>query len=299
MPAKISKVKSTGAKASGVKNSGLGRGLDALFAESSVLKEMKENENIKHIKIIDIEPNPDQARKSFKSEALDELAKSIKEYGVLQPIIVENKSNYYQIIAGERRWRAAKKAGLKEIPCIVRNDDEQRTKEISLIENIQRENLNPIEKAVGYKELIDNYNLKQQELADKLGISRSYVANTLRILNLDKRVIKLVIDGKLTEGHCKSLVAIEDPEKQYKTALRIIENDATVKDVEKLVQKEKKSTNKKDKKFEAVCKDIEKTFENYFGTKVTLNAGSRSGRIVIKYSSNEELERILSLVRKD
>lgn len=282
------------------KNSGLGRGLNALFSESTVLKDIKndENELVKNIKIVNIEPNITQARKNFKEEAINELANSIKNYGILQPIIVENKGEYYRIIAGERRWRAAKKAGLDEIPCLVRDEDEQRNKEISLIENIQRENLNPIEKALGYKELIDNYNLKQQELADKLGISRPYVANTLRILNLDERVIKLAIEGKLTEGHCKSLVSITDGEKQYQAALRIIEKNGTVNDTEKLVKKQKKrkSTNQK---HEAICRDIEDSFEGFFGTKVKLNAGARSGKIVIHYSSNEELERILGLIRKD
>ena len=218
---------------------GLGRGLDALFAESSVLKEMKQtennSENIKNIKLIEIEPNTTQARKKFNEDTLNELAESIKTYGVLQPIIVEQKKDYYSIIAGERRWRAAKIAGLTEIPCLIRNEDEQRVKEISLIENIQRENLNPIEKALGYKELIDNYNLKQQELADKLGINRTAVTNTLRILNLDKRVMELAIEGKLSEGHCRSLLGITDPDKQYKAALRIIEKGQSVKELEKSI----------------------------------------------------------------
>ena len=280
------------------KTAGLGRGLDALFSESSVLQEMKAEEKIKQIKLIDIEPNPEQARKKFNEEALKELATSIKNYGLLQPIIVENKGKYYRIIAGERRWRASKIAGLKEIPCIVRDEDEQKNKEISLIENIQRENLNPIEKALGYKELIDNYNLKQQELADKLGISRSYVANTLRILNLDPRVLKLAMDGKLTETHCRALMAIEDQEKQYKTALKIIETGGTVSDIEQTAKKVKKAP-KKNKKYDAIYRDIEDSFQNFFGTKVSLNAGPRSGKIIIKYSSNDELERILELVRKE
>lgn len=281
------------------KNMGLGRGLDALFSESSVLKDInnKDEETIKNIKIIDIEPNPTQARKSFKEEAINELSNSIKQYGIIQPIIVEDKGKYYQIIAGERRWRAAKKAGLEEVPCLVRNEDEQRNKEISLIENIQRENLNPIEKALGYKELIDNYNLKQQDLADKLGISRPYVTNTLRLLNLDERVIKLALEGKLTEGHCKSLMAITDGDKQYATALRIIEREGTVNDIERLVKNDKKIA-RKDKKYEAICKDIEDSFQSFFGTKVKLNAGARSGKIIIQYSTNDELERILGLVRK-
>lgn len=282
------------------KSTGLGRGLDALFSESKVLKDMKQDQGeiVKNIKIIEIEPNPTQARKHFNEEAIEELANSIKNYGVLQPIIVENKGKFYRIIAGERRWRAAKKAGLTEIPCLVRDEDEQRNKEISLIENIQRENLNPIEKALGYKELIDNYNLRQQDLADKLGISRPYVTNTLRILNLDERVLQLALDGKLTEGHCKSLVSIQDPEKQYKAALRIIEKNGTVSDAEEMVKSEKKPV-KKDKRYEAICRDIEDSFENYFGTKVKLKAGTRSGSIVIHYSTNEELERILGLVKGD
>ncbi len=283
-----------------VKNSGLGRGLDALFSESTVLQDMNKGneETVKNIKIVDIEPNTTQARKTFKEESIDELANSIKNYGVLQPIIVESKGKYYRIIAGERRWRAAKKAGLDTIPCLIRDEDEQKNKEISLIENIQRENLNPIEKALGYKELIDNYNLKQQELADRLGISRSYVANTLRILNLDKRVIELALEGKLTEGHCKTLMAISDPNKQYAMALNIVENDGTVGDVERMVKNEKKLP-KRDKKYIAACRDIEDSFQRFFGTKVKLNAGPRSGKIIIQYSTNDELERILELVRKD
>ena len=284
------------------KNSGLGRGLDALFAESAVLKEMKDTENkeetIKKIKILEIEPNLTQARKKFDEEALNELAQSIKTYGILQPIIVEKKDGFYRIIAGERRWRAAKIAGIEEIPCLVRDEDEQKNKEISLIENIQRENLNPIEKALGYRELIDNYNLRQQDLADKLGISRTNVTNTLRILNLDKRVIELAIEGKLTEGHCRTLLAIEDPDKQYEAALRIIEKGQTVRDVERNV-KNKKKLLKKNAKYEAVYRDIEDSFQHFFGTKVKLTAGTNSGKIVIQYASNDELERLLELIKNN
>ena len=284
------------------KNSGgLGKGLDALFSQSSVLQEIKENNNnekIRDIKIIDIEPNTEQARKSFNEESIEELANSIKTYGILQPIIVEDKGKFYRIIAGERRWRAAKKAGLDKIPCLVRDEDEQKNKEISLIENIQRENLNPIEKALGYKELIDNYNLRQQDLADKLGISRTHVTNTLRILNLDSRVIQLALDGKLTEGHCRSLMSITDPEIQYQTAISIIENGGTVRDIERTV-KNKKKNSKKENKNEAIYRDIEDSFRSFFGTKVKLNAGPRSGRIVIQYSSNEELERILDIINNE
>ena len=279
---------------------GLGRGLDALFAESAVLKDMKKADNkedtIKTIKLIDIEPNKTQARKKFNEESLNELAESIKTYGVIQPIIVEEKDGYYSIIAGERRWRASKLAGLTEIPCIVRNEDEQRVKEISLIENIQRENLNPIEKALGYKELIDNYNLRQQDLADKLGISRTNVTNTLRILNLDKRVIKLAVEGKLSEGHCRSLLAIADSDKQYAAALRIIEKGQTVRDIERTVKNRKKIA-EKDSRYEAVYREIEDSFQSFFGTKVKLSAKKNSGRIVIQYSTNDELERLLDLIK--
>ena len=282
------------------KNSGLGRGLDALFSESTVLKEINEEKNkgetIMKIKIIDIEPNPAQARKKFDEESLKELATSIEHYGIIQPLIVEKKDKFYQIIAGERRWRAAKLAGLTEVPCIIRSESEQTSKEISLIENIQRADLNPIEKAMGYKELIDNYNLKQQDLADKLGISRTYVTNTLRILNLDKRVIELALEGKLTEGHCKTLLGIEDKDIQYKMALSIIENGGTVRDLERTL-KNKKTSNKKDNKNEAAFRDIEESFQNFFKTKVQLKAGPRSGRIIINYSSNDELARILDMIK--
>jgi len=284
------------------KNTGLGKGLDALFVGSSVLQEMKQSEdkkeNISNIKIIDIEPNVKQARKKFNEESLNELAQSIKTYGIIQPIIVEKKDGFYKIIAGERRWRAAKKAGLEEVPCIIRDENEQLNKEISLIENIQRENLNPIEKAMGYKELIDNYNLKQQDLADKLGISRTNVTNTLRILNLDKKVMELALEGKLTEGHCRSLLAIENPDKQYEMALRIIEKGQTVRDIERNV-KNKKKIAKRNTRYEAVYRDIEDSFQGFFGTKVKLNAGTNSGKIVIQYTSNDELERLLDLIKNN
>ncbi len=284
------------------KSSGLGKGLDALFAESSVLKDMKQAENkeelIKNIKLVEIEPNVNQARKKFDEESLQELAQSIKTYGVIQPIIVESKNGFYRIIAGERRWRAAKIAGLEEIPSIIRNEDEQRNKEISLIENIQRENLNPIEKALGYKELIDNYNLRQQDLADKLGVSRSNITNTLRILNLDKRVIELAVEGQLTESHCRSLLAIENPEKQYAAALRIIEQGQSVRDIERTV-KNKRNLAKKNARYEAVYRDIEDSFQHFFGTKVKVAAKANSGRIVIQYSSNDELERLLDLIKSN
>ena len=214
-----------------VKESGLGKGLDALFS-TPLIEEENSIESVKTLKINEIEPNKNQARKKFDEEAIEELANSIKEYGVIQPIIVAKKEKFYEIIAGERRWRASKKAGLEEIPVIIREDNDQKNKEISLIENIQREDLNPIEKARGIKLLMDEYQLTQQMVADNLGKSRSSIANTVRILNLDEKVINLALEGKLTEGHCKSLMSIDDPEKQYKMALYMIESGDSVREAE-------------------------------------------------------------------
>lgn len=282
------------------KMTGLGKGLDALFSSSPVIEEEEKSENtseiVKNIKVIDIEPNKDQARKIFDEESIDELANSIKEYGLIQPIIVTKKGKYYEIVAGERRWRASKRAGLTEIPAIVREDDERRNKEISLIENIQREDLNPIEKARGIKVLMEEYDLTQQKVADILGKSRSSIANTVRILNLDERVIELALQGKLTEGHCKALMAITDGDKQYDMALYMIESGDTVREAEKKMQVRKK-LKKKDQKYEAIYRDIEDTFQGFFGTKVKLDAGAKKGKIIIQYSSNEDLERILDLLK--
>ena len=282
------------------KNTGLGKGLDALFGSDLIkeeIEEIKDSEKIQKIKITKVEPNREQPRKKFDEEALDELASSIKEYGLLQPIIVVKKDDYYEIVAGERRWRASKKAGLKEIPVIVREDDEQRNKEIALIENIQREDLNPIEKALGIKSLMDEYGLTQQKVADILGKARSSVANSVRILNLDERVIKLALEGKLTEGHCKSLMAIDDKEKQYKMALYMIESGDSVRDAEKKMARTKRLP-KKDKRYEVIYRDIESSFQDFFGTKVKLDVGKRKGKIVIEYANNEDLERILELIKK-
>lgn len=288
------------------KNTGLGKGLEALFGDSNIAEEMKkeerkEGEVIEKIKIIEIEPNRSQPRRKFDEEAIEELAESIKIYGVIQPIIVTKRDGYYEIVAGERRWRASKKAGLTEMPCIVRNDDERRNREIALIENIQREDLNPIEKARGFRQLIDEYGLKQQELADIMGMNRSTVTNCLRILNLDERVIDLAMEGKLTEGHCRSLLGIEDPDKQYQMALRIIETGESVRDIERKVKNNKnvkKNTKEERRKYEAIYKDIEDRFQGFFGTKVKLDAGVKSGKIIIKYSSNDDLERILELINE-
>ena len=286
------------------KKTGLGKGLDALFSDKPLTqaeeeKILKEGEElVQNIKVIEIEPNKEQPRKHFDSESLEDLAKSIKRYGVIQPIIVNKKDNYYMIVAGERRWRASKIAGLTEIPCIVRDNDERKNREIALIENIQREDLNPIEKARGFKQLLDEYELTQQELADMVGISRSALANTVRLLNLDPRIMKLAEEGKLLECHCRSLMAIDDVEKQYKAALRIIENGDTVRDIERKVKNTREARSKKDNKYEAIYRDIEDSFQIFFGTKLKLNAKKRSGTITIQYSTNEELERLLELIKQ-
>ena len=287
-----------------VKKTGLGKGLEALFNENQLTKEeemklKKGEEIVQNLKLIDIEPNRDQPRRTFNSESLEELATSIKRYGVIQPIIVTKMDNYYQIVAGERRWRAAKKAGLMEIPCLVRDSTERKNREIALIQNIQREDLNPIDKALGFRQLLEEYGMTQQELSDTVGIGRSTLANNLRILNLDERVQNLAREGKISEGHCRQLLCYEDPDKQYKMALKIIETGDSVRDIERKVRNKKAVEKQKDKKYEAIYRDIEDTFQSFFGTKVKLDAKQKSGKIIIKYSSNEELERILELIRND
>jgi len=280
------------------KKSGLGKGLNALLVNNVPEEEtVKDGEKVENLKLIEVEPNRDQPRRNFDEESLEELSASIKEYGVIQPIIVTKKDNYYQIVAGERRWRASKKAGLSEIPAIVRNYDKQKNSEIALIENIQREDLNPFEKATAIRELLDTYNLTQQQLASKLGISRSGLANTVRILNLDKRVIDFVKEGSLTEGHCKALLAIEDGDKQFEAAKYIIESGDSVREVEKQVRIKKKSKQTAKNRYEPIYQEIEDSFRNFFGTKVRLEPKGRSGKIIINYSSSDDLDRIISMIK--
>lgn len=289
------------------KKTGLGRGLDALFS-AGAMEEAEEkveivpqekidpSEIIHKIKISEIEPNKNQPRRTFNSESIDELSDSIKRYGVIQPIIVTKKDNFYEIIAGERRWRASKKAGLTEMPCIIREDQEKENKEISLIENIQREDLNPIEKARSFRTLMDEYGMTQLELAQTIGISRSALANTVRLLNMDQRVIDLTLEGKLTEGHCRSLMAIDDPDKQYEMAKQIIENGDSVREIERKVKNKKTVQQHVGNPYEAIYRDIENKFQGFFGTKVKLDAGKKKGKIIIEYMSNDDLERIMELL---
>ena len=291
---------------------GLGKGLEALFPSNVDVENLggdtfdKKAEKIVELKINEVEPNRNQPRKSFDEEKINELADSIKEHGVLQPIIVTKKDDYYQIIAGERRWRASKVAGLKTIPTIVRDYDEKKIREVALIENIQRENLNPIETARALKELMEEHNLTQEQLSKTLGKSRSSIANTVRILNLDERVLELVGEGKLSEGHARSLASVPSPQKQYKLALDIINLDLNVRDTENLVREEKEEKNtKKSKKntkvdkLDIIYKDIESRLKKSLGTKVSFKPLTKSkGKIIIEYFSSEELERILEMLEK-
>lgn len=292
---------------------GLGKGLNALFGNSllekthevndknveEIKKEIKEEikgETIKHIKIIDIEPNKNQPRKIFEEESLNELAESIKKYGIIQPIVVSKNGDYYEIIAGERRWRAAKIAGLKEMPVVIMEADDKKKREIALVENIQREDLNPIEKSRSIKALIDEYDLTQEEVGEILGKKRSTITNSLRLLNLDERVIQFALEGKLTEGHCKSLLSIEKKEKQYEMALEIINNGSSVRVLEKKL-KEKRKKKEAYTGHTAIIRDVEDKFRNFFGTKVKIDANEKRGKIIIQYTSNAELERLLDLVK--
>ena len=281
------------------KMTGLGKGLDALFGPTPEEEKAQEDDILKNLKITDVEPNREQPRKNFNQEALEELAESIKEYGLIQPIVVTEKDGYYCIIAGERRWRACKLAGLKEIPAIVREDDERKNKEIALIENIQREDLNPFEKALGIKNLMESYNLTQEEVAKKLGKGRSTIANSIRVLNLEPRVLELAKQGKISEAHCKLLLAITDPEKQYLTAMDIIERGTTTRELEQTNKEiNKKQISKEElKKINILYKDIENTFQGFFGTKVKMAPGKKRGKIIIEYASNDDLERILNIIK--
>ena len=277
------------------KMTGLGKGLDALFGPAPEEEQMQENDTLKNLKITEVEPNRNQPRKNFNQEALEELAESIKEYGLIQPIVVTKKDNYYSIIAGERRWRASKLAGITEIPAIIRDDNERINSEISLIENMQREDLNPYEKAVGIKTLMDTYGLSQEEVAKKIGKGRSTIANWVRVVNLEPRVLELVKQGKISEGHCKALLAITDSERQYQEAIHLLERGITVRQMEKKAKI--KETKEEQKRNHVLYKSIEDSFQSFFGSKVRLDAGKKRGKIIIEYTSNDDLERLLDLIK--
>jgi len=286
-----------------VKKRGLGKGLSALIQDKekveTLVSDIKEaNETIEAINIEHILPKKDQPRKIFDEGALKDLTESIKSNGVIQPIIVRKIDEQgYEIIAGERRWRAAKKANLNTIPAIIRNIDEETASKISLIENVQRENLNPIEEAQAYKRLMNEYNLKQDELAKAVGKSRSYISNYVRLLKLDERVVELLYEGKLSSGHGKALLGIKDLEEQYKAAERIIFQGSNVRDTESDVKMRKKKVKKKKWK-ESYVIEVEDRLMSSLGTKVRLNPGKKTGKIEIEYYGNDDLERLIDLLTK-
>lgn len=293
------------------KSRGLGKGLDSLIPVGSSEGKTKiginsapaaEEKPDKMVKITMVEPNRDQPRHKFDEAALNELADSIKQYGIISPIIVQDRKDHYEIIAGERRWRAAKIAGLKEIPVIIKNFTEQEIVEISLIENIQRENLNPIEEALAYKRLLTEFNLKQEEVAERVSKSRTAVTNSMRLLKLADEVQQMIIDEKITTGHARALITIEDIEKQIEIAKKVVDEKLSVRDIEKLVKdlnkpkKEKKAA--KQIKNEFIYQDIEEKLKQSFGTKVSVTAKEDgSGKIEIDFYSSDDLDRILDLLK--
>lgn len=293
---------------------GLGKGLDALIPSAINEKSEKTEKQKKTeeksggetiVNITKVEPNREQPRKNFDEDALEELAESIKQFGLLQPILVQDRKTYYEIIAGERRWRAAKKAGLKEVPVIIKNLSEQEIVEISLIENIQRENLNPIEEAQAYKRLLTEFNLKQDEVAERVAKSRTAVTNSMRLLKLCDDVQQMVIEGMISTGHARALISIEDPEQQYNIAQQIFDEKLSVRDVEKLVKnlnKPAKVSSKKetiDKSLEAVYQDIEENLKQKLSTKVSITSkGNGAGKLEIEFYSHDDLERLMDLLSR-
>lgn len=291
-----------------VKKNGLGKGLDSLIVNkqgTAKKADHKSDESGVMVNINKVEPNREQPRKNFDEDALMELSDSIKQFGVLSPLLVQDKGTYYEIIAGERRWRAAKMAGLKEVPVIIRNLTDQEIVEISLIENIQREDLNPIEEALAYKRLLEEFHLKQDEVAERVSKSRTAVTNSMRLLKLDERVQQMIIDEMITTGHARAILSITDKDKQYEFAQRIFDEKLSVRDVEKEVkrmQKEKKADKNKendfDPKLQAIYTDLEEQLKGIFGTKVSISAkDKKKGKIEIEYYSQDELDRIINLFR--
>lgn len=281
------------------KKSGLGRGLGALIQDNNL------KENDKSINTIDlnlIKPNKKQPREYFDEKKISQLAESIKEHGIIQPLVLKKDGEVYTIIAGERRWRAAKSIGLSEVPAVIIDATEKDLLEISLIENIQREDLNPIEEAKAYKRLLDDFNLTQEELAKRVGKSRVAITNCMRLLNLDERVQDYLIDEVISEGHGRALLAVENKNLQYKLAQAIIDEDLSVRDTEKLIKDYYKKNQKNDKEKvkdynDQYVSDIESRLENYFGTKVLLKNGKNKGKIEIEYYSGEDLQRIIDMLK--
>lgn len=293
-----------------IRKSGLGKGLDSLIPKQSsakttaapeaepVVKTIVKKEEVK-LRISEVEPNREQPRKKFDEDALLELADSIRQFGVLQPLLVQKRDGYYEIIAGERRWRAAKLAGLKEVPVVIKDFSEQQIVEISLIENIQREDLNPIEEALAYKRLLSEFKMKQDEVAERVSKSRTAVTNSVRLLKLDSRVQQMLIDEMISSGHARALLAIEDKELQYKIAMQVFDEKLSVRDVERLMKSLQNEAEKKEEpqpKNEFIYENLEEKMKALFGTKVSIkHKANNKGKIVIDYYSNDELERLMDL----
>ena len=288
------------------KGRGLGKGLDSLIPETLEELELGNGDSNSNkdpilLKTMEIEPNREQPRKEFKEEALAELAESIKQYGIIQPILVQKRDDYYEIIAGERRWRAARKAGLKEVPVIIKDYTEREIMEISLIENIQREDLNPIEEALAYKRLLNEYNLKQEEVAQRVSKSRAAVTNTMRLLKLADKVQQMLVQDLISSGHARALLAIEDEDLQCEMAEKIHKNKLSVRDIEKAIKilQTPKPEPKKPESNELyfIYEEAAKKIENIIGTKVKVNLKSQGkGKIEVDFYSDEEFERILDMI---
>lgn len=288
---------------------GLGKGLDSMIPDKIGKAAREGGEVVKPDTMMDIskvEPNREQPRKNFDEDALLELSESIKQFGVIQPLIVQDRKTYYEIIAGERRWRAAKMAGLKEIPVIIKDYTDQEIMEISLIENIQREDLNPIEEALAYKRLLTEFNLKQDEVAERVSKSRTAVTNSMRLLKLNEKVQQMLIDDMLSTGHARALLAIEDEDEQYNLAQKIFDEKMSVRDVEKLVKKlqkektekpkEQERTDQSTEQMQAIYHDLEERMKRIFGTKVCITSKDmKKGKIEIEYYSPDELDHIVEM----
>jgi len=287
---------------------GLGKGLDALIPSTDTIKKGKEKEVIveKPDSIVDInkvEPNREQPRKNFDEDALLELAESIKQFGLLQPILVQDRKTYYEIIAGERRWRASKIAGLKEVPVIIRNYSEQEIVEISLIENIQREDLNPIEEAQAYKRLMNEFNLKQDEIAERVSKSRTAVTNSMRLLKLCDEVQQMIINDMISTGHARAIISIENPEEQYALAQKIFDEKMSVRDVEKYIKnlnKPEKPKKKVNKSLEVIYQEKAEVLKQALSTKVSVSGkGDGTGKIEIEFFSHDEFDRLMEILIKN
>ena len=286
---------------------GLGKGIESLIQNqiSDMIEEsVKEEKPDTYLKVSMIDPNRNQPRKVFDENAMEELSDSIKKYGVIQPLIVRKQGSRYEIIAGERRWRAAKMAGLREVPVIIKNYTDQEIVEISLIENIQRENLNPIEEALAYQTLIKEFHLRQEDVAVRVSKSRTFITNTMRLLKLDERVQNMLSETMITSGHARALLAIENHDLQYETAMRVYDEGMSVRDVEKLVKRLSTPQNRQKEELEhdnheqyrVIYENAENRLKSIMGTKVNIkNKKDNKGKIEIEYYSLEELERIMEL----